>query len=162
MTGLFAPNRVAVLTALLGAVAAAVVTLLGAVDSIEKALVVAVVVLAFAAVIIVYLIGSQKDEARKFDALKPAQQNAVALEQAPPAAQVASTATVPIVMPGEAEAIQAALQRTIASVAPDATTPPLDLGDPDDLSDEAPVAALPTRAEHSALGDGDDPVGSPS
>lgn len=162
MTGLFAPNRVAVLTALLGAIAAAVVTLLGAVDSIEKAVVVVAVVVAFAAVIIVYLLGSQKDEARKFNALKPYEQNAVALKQASPAAHVAIAVDVPAKVSLDAAAVHEALRREISRVAPDATTPPLDLGDPDDLSDEDPHAALPTRAEHSALNDGDEPTGGAS
>lgn len=58
-------NRLAVLTGLLTAVAGFVVSLLGAVDTIEKALVLCVALVVVGAVLIVYLLGWQKHEARK-------------------------------------------------------------------------------------------------
>lgn len=92
MKDLFAPNRIAVLTALLGALAAAAASVLGAVDSTPKAIVVAVCVIVAGGVLAIYLLGAQKDEARKFGALKPAEQNAVAIDEAPVAAWAASPA----------------------------------------------------------------------
>lgn len=58
------PNRVAALSGVLTAVAAAVVSLLGAVDTYQKTIVVGIALLVGGAVLIVWLIGWQKHEGR--------------------------------------------------------------------------------------------------
>lgn len=61
-------NRVAALSGVLAAIVAALVSLLGAFQSdTAKAIVVGVVVLAITALVIVYLLGYQKYEARKYE-----------------------------------------------------------------------------------------------
>lgn len=58
-------NRVAVLVALLTALGSFVAAVLGAVDSLEKALVLCVALIVTGAVLVVWLLGWQKHEARK-------------------------------------------------------------------------------------------------
>lgn len=149
MKDLFAPNRVAVMTALLGAVAAALATLLGAVDTTEKAIVVAVALISVAAVLVVYLLGSQRWEALTF--------RAATGTLGPPSTTVVNRTVTLDVDPPSPNAVPAT---------PGAEWDDGDgaaLGDPGDLTDEArqpltTVAAMPTRTEHADLGDGDEPT----
>lgn len=58
-------NRLAVLVGLLTALGSFIAAVLGAVDTIEKALVLCVALVVSAAVLIVWLLGWQKHEARR-------------------------------------------------------------------------------------------------
>lgn len=62
-------NRLAALSGVLTAVAGVVVTLLGAVDSTSKAIVTSVGLVVIGAVLIVWLLGWQKHEARVVDSM---------------------------------------------------------------------------------------------
>lgn len=59
------PNRIAALSGALAAVAAALVTILGAVDTTAQAIVVSVALIAVGAVVVVFLLGSQRHEDRQ-------------------------------------------------------------------------------------------------
>lgn len=61
-------NRTAALGGALAAVAAALVTILGAVDTTAQAIVVSVALVAVGAVVVVFLLGSQRHEAHQADA----------------------------------------------------------------------------------------------
>lgn len=65
MKKLLPANRVAALGGSAAAVAAAIVAVLGAVDSIAKAVVVSVALVVIGVVVVVFLRGSQSDEARR-------------------------------------------------------------------------------------------------
>jgi hypothetical protein len=130
MKDLFSPNRNAVLTGLLGALAAAAAGVLGAIDTVPKALVVSVCVIVAGAVLVVYLLGSQKDEARKFDALTPGQANTLAVAAVPdavlPTPDPASTGAIAVTgarsrltADEEAEARAELARRLQAEAAPD-------------------------------------------